>query len=47
MDGFLTEGGRTTPSELAKDRKSGMIFLAGEREFLSREQPVCSVEAVG
>lgn len=25
MDGFLTEGGRTTPSELAKDKYSGML----------------------
>ncbi len=40
MDGFLTEGGRTNPSELAKNEYSGMLsslsdglVFAGRRPF--------------
>jgi len=39
VDGFLTEGGRTTPSELAKDRESGMLSLACDRAQLCRVRP--------
>ena len=46
MDGFPTEGGRTTPSALAKDRNSGMLSLACERACRSKGLPV-SGGAVG
>jgi hypothetical protein len=31
VDGLPTEAGQTSPSELAKDQISGMLFLAGGR----------------
>ena len=46
MDGFLTEGGHTTPSALAKDRNSGMLSLVGGWVLLLRADP-STAEVVG